>query len=107
MWTWISFCFTFFAFGGVLFIYEFWLNSPDEGPMDPLLASFRPHQSAQGPQCFTATGSVRLVGARFGGELNLSAARLAPATGQPRCSARGRCPYRITSRRTSVPDLQI
>jgi len=47
MWTWISFCFTFFAFGGVLFIYEFWLNSPDEGPMDPLLASFRPLTESQ------------------------------------------------------------
>src|SRR3984893_15039050 len=47
IWTWISFCFTFFAFGGVLFIYEFWLNSPDEGPMDPLLASFRPLTESQ------------------------------------------------------------
>src|SRR5437764_9263661 len=47
MWTWISFCFTFFAFGGVLFIYEFWLNSPDEGPMDPVLAAFRPLTESQ------------------------------------------------------------
>jgi len=47
MWTWISFCFTFFAFGGVLFIYEFWLNSPDEGPMDTLLTSFRPLTESQ------------------------------------------------------------
>ena len=27
-WTWISFCFTFLAFGVVLFIYEFFLNNP-------------------------------------------------------------------------------
>lgn len=27
-WTWISFCFTFFAFGVVLFIYEFFLTIP-------------------------------------------------------------------------------
>ena len=30
-WTWISFCFTFFAFGAVLFIYERYLNDPDDG----------------------------------------------------------------------------
>jgi nitric oxide reductase subunit B len=47
VWTWISFCFTFFAFGGVLFIYEFWLNTPDEGPMDPVLAAFRPLTESQ------------------------------------------------------------
>src|SRR5690242_3815433 len=41
-WTWISFCFTFFAFGVVLFIYEFFLNGPDEAPMDPVLAGLRP-----------------------------------------------------------------
>ena len=42
MWTWISFCFTFFAFGGVLFIYQYWLSGADEGPMDPVLGTFRP-----------------------------------------------------------------
>src|SRR5947209_3167378 len=47
VWTWISFCFTFFAFGGVLFIYEFWLNTPDEGPMDPVLVGFRPLTESQ------------------------------------------------------------
>jgi len=47
VWTWISFCFTFFAFGGVLFIYEFWLNTPDESPMDPVLAGFRPLTESQ------------------------------------------------------------
>ena len=40
-WTWISFCFTFFAFGAVLFIYERFLNDPDRAPMDPVLAKFR------------------------------------------------------------------
>lgn len=39
-WTWISFCFTFFAFGAVLFIYEWYLNDPDKAPMDPVLAKF-------------------------------------------------------------------
>lgn len=42
MWTWISFCFTFFAFGAVLFIYEFYLNTADNAPMDPVLAKFAP-----------------------------------------------------------------
>ncbi|MFZ1100221.1 MAG: cbb3-type cytochrome c oxidase subunit I [Steroidobacteraceae bacterium] len=46
-WTWISFCFTFFAFGAVLFIYERYLNDPDQAPMDPVLAHFRPLSSSQ------------------------------------------------------------
>lgn len=46
-WTWISFCFTFFAFGAVLFIYERYLNGPDRAPMDPVLASFGPLTSSQ------------------------------------------------------------
>jgi len=46
-WTWISFCFTFFAFGVVLFIYEFFLNHPDDAPMDPVLATFRPLTPSQ------------------------------------------------------------
>jgi nitric oxide reductase subunit B len=40
-WTWISFCFTFLAFGIVLFIYEYFLNHPDDAPMDPVLSSFQ------------------------------------------------------------------
>jgi nitric oxide reductase subunit B len=39
-WTWISFCFTFLMFGVVIFIYEFWLNHPDDAPMDPVLVKF-------------------------------------------------------------------
>ena len=46
-WTWISFCFTFFAFGAVLFIYERYLNDPDQAPMDPVLAEFRPLTRSQ------------------------------------------------------------
>ncbi|MBS0232283.1 MAG: cbb3-type cytochrome c oxidase subunit I [Proteobacteria bacterium] len=46
-WTWISFCFTFFAFGVVLFIYEFFLNDPDDAPMDPVLSKFRPLTPSQ------------------------------------------------------------
>ena len=33
--------FTFFAFGTVIFIYQRYLNDPDEAPMDPVLARFR------------------------------------------------------------------
>ncbi|MGB8363841.1 MAG: nitric-oxide reductase large subunit [Rhizomicrobium sp.] len=46
-WTWISFCFTFFAFGAVLFIYERYLNDPDQALMDPVLAKFRPLTASQ------------------------------------------------------------
>ncbi|MFL5253417.1 MAG: nitric oxide reductase, partial [Rhodopila sp.] len=47
IWTWASFCFTFLAFGGVLFIYEAWLSHPDDAPMDPVLAGFRPLTESQ------------------------------------------------------------
>jgi nitric oxide reductase subunit B len=47
LWTWISFCFTFFAFGAVLFIYEFFLSDPDGAPMDPVLSVFRPLTASQ------------------------------------------------------------
>ncbi len=47
IWTWASFCFTFFAFGAVLFIYEFYLNHPDDAPMDPVLAKFGPLTPSQ------------------------------------------------------------
>ncbi|HEX3838602.1 MAG TPA: hypothetical protein VHW25_16700 [Steroidobacteraceae bacterium] len=46
-WTWISFCFTFFAFGVVLFIYEFFLSHPDDAPMGPVVAQFRPLTPSQ------------------------------------------------------------
>jgi hypothetical protein len=31
----------------VLFIYEFWLNNPDDAPMDPVLARFGPLTESQ------------------------------------------------------------
>jgi len=40
-WTWISFCFTFFAFGAVLFLYRTYLDHPDDAPMERGLAQFR------------------------------------------------------------------
>jgi len=46
-WTWISFCFTFFAFGAVLFIFERYLNDLDQAPMDPVLAKFAPLTASQ------------------------------------------------------------
>jgi nitric oxide reductase subunit B len=39
-WTWISFCFTFFAIGAVLFIYQGWLNQHDDAPTERGLAIF-------------------------------------------------------------------
>ncbi|HEX5419423.1 MAG TPA: cbb3-type cytochrome c oxidase subunit I, partial [Gammaproteobacteria bacterium] len=47
IWTWASFCFTFLAFGGVLFIYKFWLDTPDDEPMETDLAAFRPLTPSQ------------------------------------------------------------
>jgi nitric oxide reductase subunit B len=41
IWTWASFCFVFFGFGAVLFIYQIFLSDPDVAPMDPVLAGFR------------------------------------------------------------------
>jgi nitric oxide reductase subunit B len=46
-WTWISFCFTFFAFGAVLYIYERYLNVPDNAPMDPVFARFQSLTASQ------------------------------------------------------------
>jgi nitric oxide reductase subunit B len=46
-WTWISFCFTFLMFGVVLFIYEFWLNNPDDAPMDAVLGRMGPLTPSQ------------------------------------------------------------
>jgi nitric oxide reductase subunit B len=47
MWTWASFCFTFLCFGGVLFIYKYWLDTPDDEPMESTLAAFGPLTPSQ------------------------------------------------------------
>jgi nitric oxide reductase subunit B len=47
IWTWASFCFTFLCFGGVLFIYKFWLDTPDERPMETSLVKFRALTASQ------------------------------------------------------------
>jgi nitric oxide reductase subunit B len=47
MWTWGSFCFTFLSFGIVLFIYKFWLDTPDDRPMESTLAKFGPLTESQ------------------------------------------------------------
>ena len=41
MWTWISFCFTFFAMGFVLWLYRAYLDHPDDAPMERGLAEYR------------------------------------------------------------------
>jgi nitric oxide reductase subunit B len=40
-WTWISFCFTFFAMGFVLWLYRAYLDHPDDAPMERGLAAYR------------------------------------------------------------------
>jgi nitric oxide reductase subunit B len=47
LWTWASIGFTFLAMGMVLFVYERYLNTPDNAPMDPVLAKFRPLTPSQ------------------------------------------------------------
>ena len=40
-WTWISFCFTFFAFGFVLWLYRAYIDEPDDTPRERGLAIYR------------------------------------------------------------------
>jgi nitric oxide reductase subunit B len=40
-WTWISFCFTFFSMGFVLWLYRAYLDHPDDAPMERGLAHYR------------------------------------------------------------------
>lgn len=46
-WTWISFCFVFFGFGVVLYIYHRYLSEPDAGVKTPFLLSFTPLTQSQ------------------------------------------------------------
>jgi nitric oxide reductase subunit B len=46
-WTWISFCFTFFAFGAVLYLYQRYLNTADSGRLDPFFNRFEPLTASQ------------------------------------------------------------
>ena len=41
IWTWASFCFTFFCFGVILFAYHRYIRVDDKGTMDPVLVKFR------------------------------------------------------------------
>jgi nitric oxide reductase subunit B len=54
LWTWISFCFTFFCFGVVLFAYHRYIRRDDDGAFDPVLVEFR-----------SLTASQRKVGKYF------------------------------------------
>jgi nitric oxide reductase subunit B len=46
-WTWISFCFTFFALGAVLFLYRAYLDHPDDAPLERALAEYLPLTNSQ------------------------------------------------------------
>ncbi len=46
IWTWVSFCFTFFAFGAVIFLYERFIHTPDHGSLEATLG-FRPLTASQ------------------------------------------------------------
>lgn len=46
-WTWISFCFVFFGFGAVLYIYHRYLSGVDLGVKTPFLLEFHPLTESQ------------------------------------------------------------
>ncbi len=46
-WTWASYCFTFFCFGLVLFVYQRYIRVDDKGTMDPTLVQFGALNSSQ------------------------------------------------------------
>jgi nitric oxide reductase subunit B len=46
-WTWISFCFVFFGFGAVLYIYHRYLSNLDDGEKTPLLLGFKSLTASQ------------------------------------------------------------
>ena len=54
IWTWASFCFTFFMFGAVIYLYQRYLSEPDAKEPNPVLGTFR-----------TLTPSQRKVGKYF------------------------------------------
>ncbi len=62
IWTWISFCFTFFAFGAVIFLYERYIHGPDHGPMEPALAfkTLTPSQRRVGKYFLVVAGVLLL-----------------------------------------------
>lgn len=62
-WTWISFCFVFFGFGAVLYIYHRYLSDPDTSPRTPVLLGFKPLTSSQKKvgQYFVVVALVLLV----------------------------------------------
>lgn len=46
-WTWISFCFVFFGFGVVLYLYHRYLSGVDDGVRTPLFMNFKPLTASQ------------------------------------------------------------
>jgi nitric oxide reductase subunit B len=46
-WTWISFCFVFFGFGAVLYIYHRYLSELDNAPRTPILLGFKSLTASQ------------------------------------------------------------
>lgn len=62
-WTWVSFCFVFFGFGVVLYIYHRYLSGVDDGIRTPLFMQFKPLTSSQrkAGQYFLVASLVLLI----------------------------------------------
>lgn len=62
-WTWISFCFVFFGFGVVLYIYHRYLSGVDDGVRTPLFMTFNPLTPSQkkAGQYFLVASLVLLI----------------------------------------------
>lgn len=62
-WTWISFCFVFFGFGAILYIYHRYLSIPDHAAKTPIFLDFKPLTVSQQKvgQYFVIVAVVLLV----------------------------------------------
>lgn len=62
-WTWISFCFVFFGFGAVLYIYHRYLSGVDDSPRTAIFVDFKPLTASQkkAGQYFLVASLVLLI----------------------------------------------
>lgn len=63
IWTWVSFCFVFFGFGVILYIYHRYLNESDVAAKTHLFAEYKPLTASQkkAGQYFIAVAGILLI----------------------------------------------